>query len=593
MRVIEVDRRPTASSSTIPTCDNPVTRAGIETGSPWWEAERAHRSAIVAPYLFGKKTFRMPKTHQLLEAYFIFNVLRVSSDFTYNTYLSLHVRYVGNTNASLRSCGGVVVRLLSSYLEEPGSIPVGVAPGFSHVGIVLDDFAGQRVFSGISQRAATTCVYFAPLFDRWPSPGVILSEAVQPSDSTGQYPEPPPPPLFPTTSKISPAGMAIQQTESSADTGGVSVRYMGALMLSPPHVFVQQVAAAAAKCHGALMDMSAAIRLTGALSGAADDSRGRGCCGVGVLPGLASDGRQERLCMFRLIQHANLKSDQHRADFTIALVGAAVVLLASHHGETGSIPDRVASGSSHVRIVSDDAAGRQVFSGISRFSRPFILALLCTQIASPPSALKTSVLKAVQISSLTHSLSSRQIGIQACNGSSFSGEILRHWCGSLSGQPPYRRDVKCRSKLRVESALSVPVTRSQREYGDFPPPPIPEGSPREGLSGFITCWRGAESIDRPIGVMWGGGGWRHKRGMPLSPGDICRMKFLFDRHRPRYRTRRVSCLRGMKKVYFRTRLFAVELVEKAQMSLLVLSAVLVCFPSISSKPRPPFHPLTR
>ncbi|KAJ8866843.1 hypothetical protein PR048_032704 [Dryococelus australis] len=34
----EKTRRPTASSGTIPTCVNPVTRPGIEPGSPWWEA---------------------------------------------------------------------------------------------------------------------------------------------------------------------------------------------------------------------------------------------------------------------------------------------------------------------------------------------------------------------------------------------------------------------------------------------------------------------------------------------------------------------------------------------------------------------------
>ncbi|KAJ8866530.1 hypothetical protein PR048_032373 [Dryococelus australis] len=34
----EETRRPTASSGTIPTCENPVTRPGIEPGSPWWEA---------------------------------------------------------------------------------------------------------------------------------------------------------------------------------------------------------------------------------------------------------------------------------------------------------------------------------------------------------------------------------------------------------------------------------------------------------------------------------------------------------------------------------------------------------------------------
>ncbi|KAJ8880583.1 hypothetical protein PR048_017053 [Dryococelus australis] len=46
---------------------------------------------------------------------------------------------------------GVAVRLLASHQGELGSIPGGVAPGFSHVGIVPDDTAGRRVFSGISR----------------------------------------------------------------------------------------------------------------------------------------------------------------------------------------------------------------------------------------------------------------------------------------------------------------------------------------------------------------------------------------------------------------------------------------------------------
>ncbi|KAJ8868758.1 hypothetical protein PR048_030298 [Dryococelus australis] len=44
---------------------------------------------------------------------------------------------------------GVLVRLLASQLCEQGLIPGGVTPGFSHVGIVPDDVAGWRVFSGI------------------------------------------------------------------------------------------------------------------------------------------------------------------------------------------------------------------------------------------------------------------------------------------------------------------------------------------------------------------------------------------------------------------------------------------------------------
>ncbi|KAJ8888313.1 hypothetical protein PR048_007800 [Dryococelus australis] len=42
--------------------------------------------------------------------------------------------------------GGVVVRLLTSHRGEPGSIPGGIAPGFSQVGFVQDDAAGRRVF---------------------------------------------------------------------------------------------------------------------------------------------------------------------------------------------------------------------------------------------------------------------------------------------------------------------------------------------------------------------------------------------------------------------------------------------------------------
>ncbi|KAJ8889232.1 hypothetical protein PR048_008730 [Dryococelus australis] len=55
--------------------------------------------------------------------------------------------------------------------------------------------------------------------------------------------------------------------------------------------------------------------------------------------------------------------------------GEAVSLLASHQGKPGSIPGRNA-GLSQVGIVPDDVVGRWVFSGISRFSRPFISAPL-------------------------------------------------------------------------------------------------------------------------------------------------------------------------------------------------------------------------
>ncbi|KAJ8879235.1 hypothetical protein PR048_019841 [Dryococelus australis] len=78
-------------------------------------------------------------------------------------------------------------------------------------------------------------------------------------------------------------------------------------------------------------------------------------------------------------------------------------ILASHLDEPGSILGGVAPVFSHVGIVLDDA-GRRTFSGISRFPRSFTPALLHTHLASPSSALKTSMLRAAQIISLTHSL---------------------------------------------------------------------------------------------------------------------------------------------------------------------------------------------
>ncbi|KAJ8877790.1 hypothetical protein PR048_022246 [Dryococelus australis] len=52
------------------------------------------------------------------------------------------------------------------------------------------------------------------------------------------------------------------------------------------------------------------------------------------------------------------------------------------------IPDRVTPGFSSVGIVPDDSVGRWVFSGISRFPRPCIPALLHSHIFSPSSAPK-------------------------------------------------------------------------------------------------------------------------------------------------------------------------------------------------------------
>ncbi|KAJ8869086.1 hypothetical protein PR048_030647 [Dryococelus australis] len=54
-------------------------------------------------------------------------------------------------------------------------------------------------------------------------------------------------------------------------------------------------------------------------------------------------------------------------------------------GNSNSNPVGVTPGFSHVGIVTDDAAGRRVLSGISRFPHPYIPALLHAHLASPSS----------------------------------------------------------------------------------------------------------------------------------------------------------------------------------------------------------------
>ncbi|KAJ8872286.1 hypothetical protein PR048_025888, partial [Dryococelus australis] len=78
---------------------------------------------------------------------------------------------------TIRGC--VVVRLLTSHLDEPVSIPGGVAPEFSHVGIVPDDAAGRRVFSEIPHSPRPLIP--ALLQSRLASPSSALNTSMFPS----------------------------------------------------------------------------------------------------------------------------------------------------------------------------------------------------------------------------------------------------------------------------------------------------------------------------------------------------------------------------------------------------------------------------
>ncbi|KAJ8868838.1 hypothetical protein PR048_030379 [Dryococelus australis] len=62
-----------------------------------------------------------------------------------------HFRQRISLKENLEGSGGAAARALAYHHGDPGSIPGGFAPGFLHVGIVLEDAACRGVFSGYSR----------------------------------------------------------------------------------------------------------------------------------------------------------------------------------------------------------------------------------------------------------------------------------------------------------------------------------------------------------------------------------------------------------------------------------------------------------
>ncbi|KAJ8898342.1 hypothetical protein PR048_003702 [Dryococelus australis] len=121
--------------------------------------------------------------------------------------------------------------------------------------------------------------------------------------------------------------------------------------------------------------------------------------------------------------------------------GIVVRLLASHLSESGSLPGR---GGFRMPL----AAG--VFSGISRFPRPFIPELLHAHLASPSSILKTSISRrdlsfGTKISALAQS--SREI----CRLEMFPPDLNRH----QSPRAPTPRPGACASPSQGHARIAV------------------------------------------------------------------------------------------------------------------------------------------
>ncbi|KAJ8885779.1 hypothetical protein PR048_011979 [Dryococelus australis] len=358
------------------------------------------------------------------------------------------------------SHGGVVVRLLGPHLGEPDSIPGGVTPGFSQVGIMPDNAAGRWVFSGTSR--FPLLFISAPLHTHLTSPsaGIKGGSGRSPRKPTDQRHRPA---RFPHA-KVPRGWDPIYGRPPMAQSGwcaaalgcgrhwvripthlcyggrggcavSLSTSHRGKLSLIPDRVTpgfsqVRIVPRDAAgwrvfsgisrfpyPCilvllHSHLISHSSTLKTsllkvsqTSQLNsiqfekrflshihlertGYIVERKSFGGGGIMVWAGIMFRGRLElhissggtvtrqsydvkHFCVFTQ-NFTEMYSEYTEMQFELSP-------LASHQCEPDSIPGRV-TGFSHVGVVLDDAVGRQVYSGISRFSRPLILALLHTHL---------------------------------------------------------------------------------------------------------------------------------------------------------------------------------------------------------------------
>ncbi|KAJ8893323.1 hypothetical protein PR048_005914, partial [Dryococelus australis] len=108
--ILEQTRQPVASFATIPTCENRELPGQGLNPDRLGGRQQAYRSITAAPYIFEK--------------------------------------LIGLYSSRNHLIPGRYRKLLASYQGEPGSIPGRFTPGFSQMGIELDDAAGRPVFSG-------------------------------------------------------------------------------------------------------------------------------------------------------------------------------------------------------------------------------------------------------------------------------------------------------------------------------------------------------------------------------------------------------------------------------------------------------------
>ncbi|KAJ8888940.1 hypothetical protein PR048_008434 [Dryococelus australis] len=122
------------------------------------------------------------------------------------------------------------------------------------------------------------------------------------------------------------------------------------------------------------------------------------------------------------------------------------------HGRSAFNPRPGHSGYSHVGIVPDDAVDRRVLLGDLLFPPPLHSGAAPYPLQSPSSVLKTSMLRAVQISSLAHSSSRRHVS-EVCRYKSNADRV----CKTFSFSLPPSKNVDERTTVAERLAFWPPT----------------------------------------------------------------------------------------------------------------------------------------
>ncbi|KAJ8869265.1 hypothetical protein PR048_030837 [Dryococelus australis] len=338
----EKTRRPTASSSTIPTCENPVTRRGIKTGSYWWEA-----SVLIAQ-----------PSRPLLDC-----------KFTYTHIPNLAQHYdlsLKNLNMHCPVRSDVVIKQKIRKVCCNHQIPT--------------NSGSDREFQQLSARVRRTCLVeirgYLTLWRKSLIPRAPEAQAKKMAALARKKLQP--------RSPVS----ALQRSRQQADhpIGDISQSAVSNQIRGQ----FQELRAANAKLPGKRMNVSNTARAIPS-SVFALFLRHRPFFTSHTFPSLSNMPRDRVICTCRgWLQYRVLpsivcapRSSSRVSNNTLkSTYVARKTTRLPHLGESGSIPGGVAPAFSHVGIVPYDAAGQRVFSGISRFPRPSIPALLHTHLAS-------------------------------------------------------------------------------------------------------------------------------------------------------------------------------------------------------------------